>query len=51
MKNFTPRQVAEILNYNEEVIRRKIRNKEIEAFRVGRKWLVKEETLKAIMEG
>ena len=49
IKNYTTKEVAEILCYDEEVIRKKIREDKIKAFKFGKKWLVKEEEIKRIM--
>ena len=51
MNTLTVKEVAAILNYNEEYLRRKIKRGEIPAFKVGKKWLIKESDLKKMMEG
>lgn len=51
MNTFTIKQVAEILNYNAEYLRQKIKRGDIPAIKIGRKWLIKEETLKKLLEG
>lgn len=50
MKTYTVKQAAEILKYNEEYLRHKLQKGEIAAIKVGRKWLIKEETMKKLLE-
>lgn len=50
MKTYTIKEAAEILKYNAEYLRQKIKKGEIQAVKVGRHWVVKEETIKNILE-
>ena len=50
LKNYSTKEVAELLSYNEEVVRRKIRAGEIKAVKFGKKWLIPETEIKKIME-
>ena len=45
MNLLTVQQVAEMLQMNEEVIRRYLRDGRIKGFKVGRDWRVKEKDL------
>lgn len=51
MNTLDIKEAAKILHYNEEYLRKLIKKGTIEAFKVGRKWLIKEETIKKLMEG
>lgn len=45
MKTYNIKEAAEILKYNEEWLRELIRQGKVKASKVGRKWIVKEETI------
>ncbi len=51
MKVFTTKEAAEMLRYNTEYLRQKVRLGEIKAIKVGKKWLITEETIKEILGG
>lgn len=51
VKTYTIKEASEILKYNAEYLRQKIKRKEIEAVKVGRKWILTEETIKEILKG
>ncbi len=46
----TTEQVAEILHMKRDTVSRKIWKREIPAVKVGRRWLVRRETLDALLE-
>jgi excisionase family DNA binding protein len=46
----TTEQVAEILHMKRDTVSRKIWKREIPAVKVGRRWLVRRETLDAMLE-
>jgi excisionase family DNA binding protein len=46
----TTEQVAEILHMKRDTISRKIWRREIPAIKVGRRWLVRRETLNAMLQ-
>ncbi|MFW6027034.1 MAG: helix-turn-helix domain-containing protein [Candidatus Woesearchaeota archaeon] len=50
MKLLTVEQVAGMLQMNEEVIRRYLRDNKIKGFKVGRSWRVKEKDLNKFIE-
>lgn len=45
----TAQQVGELLHMRADSITRKIRRREIEAVKVGRQWLIRKETLEAML--
>lgn len=51
MKNYTTRQVADVLQLDPEVVRRYVRGGKIKAFKIGNSWRVKEEDLKLFIDG
>lgn len=49
-KTYDLKQVAELLHYNAEVLRRKLKAGEIPATKVGKKWIIKESTIKELLK-
>jgi excisionase family DNA binding protein len=49
MKTYSIKEAAEILKNNEEWLRELIRRGKVKAVKVGRKWIVKEETINSIL--
>jgi excisionase family DNA binding protein len=46
----TAEQAGELLHMRADSVTRKIRNREIPAVKVGRQWLIKRETLEAMLQ-
>ena len=51
MKTYDIKEASKILQYNEEYLRRLIKTGKIKAVKVGRKWIIKEETIKELLKG
>ena len=51
MKTYDIKEASKILQYNEEYLRRLSKTGKIKAVKVGRKWIIKEETIKELLEG
>lgn len=51
MKTYNVKEAAEILKYNEEWLRELIRQGKVKAFKVGRKWIIKEDEINRLLEG
>jgi excisionase family DNA binding protein len=50
MKTYTVKQAAEILHYNIAYLAQKLSRGEIEATKIGGKWLIKESTILKLLE-
>lgn len=47
---YTVKEAAKLLRYNKEYLRQKLQKGEIDAIKIGKKWMVKEETIKKILQ-
>lgn len=51
MKTYDIKETAAILHYNQEYLRKLLKKGTIKATKIGKKWLIKEETIKELLEG
>jgi len=51
MKTYSIKEAAIILHYNAEYLRKLIKKGDIKAVKIGKKWIIKEETIKELLEG
>ena len=49
MKTYDIKEAAGILHYNQEYLRKLIKKGTIKAVKVGKKWIIKEETVKELL--
>lgn len=50
MKNYTTKEAAAILRYNPAYMQKKLKRGEIPAIKVGRKWLITQETIDKLLK-
>lgn len=49
-KTYELKKAAELLHYNAEVLRRKLKAGDIPASKVGKKWIIKESTIEELLK-
>lgn len=50
IKNYNVKEVAEIFKISEQLVRRMIREKRLEAVKIGREWRISEEYINKILK-